>query len=62
MAEAVEKTDMLQSGGTRHDGIALDEDRNTFLPRPSDDPNDPLNFPLWLKVCSYPNSGVKSLI
>lgn len=30
--------------------ITTEQDRNTFLPRPSDDPNDPLNFPLWLKV------------
>lgn len=22
-----------------------------LLPRPSDDPRDPLNWPLWLKVC-----------
>lgn len=50
MAETAGKTDMLQSSGTRDNGIALDEDRNSFLPRPSDDPNDPLNFPLWLKV------------
>lgn len=31
-------------------GVAIDEDRNTFLPRPSDDPNDPLNWPMYLKV------------
>jgi hypothetical protein len=31
---------------------AIDQDRDTFLPRPSDDPNDPLNFPLWLKVAT----------
>lgn len=31
-------------------GTAIDQDRDTFLPRPSDDPNDPLNFPVWLKV------------
>lgn len=35
---------------TRHNDI-IDHDRNTFLPRPSDDPNDPLNWPLTLKVC-----------
>lgn len=31
---------------------AIDHDRGTFLPRPSDDPNDPLNFPMYLKVQS----------
>ncbi|KAH8655404.1 MFS general substrate transporter [Xylariales sp. PMI_506] len=28
----------------------IDHDRSTFLPRPSNDPNDPLNWPLTLKV------------
>ncbi|KAF8864891.1 MFS general substrate transporter [Acephala macrosclerotiorum] len=31
-------------------GVAIDQDRDTFLPRPSDDPNDPLNWPMYLKV------------
>ncbi|CAK7237905.1 hypothetical protein SBRCBS47491_010200 [Sporothrix bragantina] len=29
----------------------IDEDRNTFLPRPSNDPHDPLNWPSWIKFC-----------
>jgi hypothetical protein len=28
----------------------IENDRDTFLPRPSDDPNDPLNWPIFLKV------------
>lgn len=31
-------------------GVAIDQDRDTFLPRPSDDPNDPLNWPMYLKA------------
>jgi hypothetical protein len=37
---------------------AVDQDRDTFLLRPSDDPNDPLNFPLWLKVGQYCSSSL----
>lgn len=33
----------------RHNEI-IDHDRSTFLPRPSDDPRDPLNWPILLKV------------
>ena len=50
MAEAAKETGMLHSDEAGANGIALDQDRYTFIPRPSDDPNDPLNFPLWLKV------------
>jgi hypothetical protein len=32
--------------------LEADQDRDTFLPRPSDDPNDPLNWPMYLKVTS----------
>lgn len=39
-----------EDGDAPGDTITAEQDRNTFLPRPSDDPNDPLNFPLWLKV------------
>ena len=36
--------------------------RDTFIPRPSDDPNDPLNFPMWLKVDrNERESGISSL-
>lgn len=38
--------------------VATDDNRDTFLPRPSDDPNDPLNFPLWLKVGLHGLSGI----
>jgi hypothetical protein len=31
--------------------VAIDQNRDTFLPRPSDDPNDPLNWSIYLKVC-----------
>lgn len=30
----------------------IDHDRDTFLPRPSNDPKDPLNWPNSLKVCN----------
>lgn len=33
----------------RNDQV-IDHDRDTFLPRPSDDPKDPLNWALSLKV------------
>ncbi len=33
----------------RHNEI-IDHDRDTFLPRPSNDPKDPLNWPMSLKV------------
>lgn len=28
----------------------IDNDRSTFIPRPSDDPEDPLNWPMLLKA------------
>jgi hypothetical protein len=28
--------------------VVTDQDRTTFLPRPSDDPNNPLNWPMCL--------------
>ncbi len=46
-------TNMKDSNGgdaLERTNTAIDQDRDTFLPRPSDDPNDPLNFPMWLKV------------
>ncbi|OAA65309.1 Major facilitator superfamily domain, general substrate transporter [Niveomyces insectorum RCEF 264] len=33
------------------EGHDLDLDVSTFIPQPSDDPEDPLNWPLWLKIC-----------
>jgi hypothetical protein len=37
------KKDMEEVGRAQEHEIAPDEDHDTFLPRPSDDPNDPLN-------------------
>ena len=35
--------------------VDAEHDRNTFLPRPSDSPNDPLNWSMYLKVeCTSP--------
>jgi hypothetical protein len=30
--------------------LDVEHDRDTFLPRPSDSPNDPLNWSIYLKV------------
>jgi hypothetical protein len=30
--------------------VDVEHDRDTFLPRPSDSPNDPLNWSIYLKV------------
>jgi multidrug resistance protein len=53
---ASEKGHIAEDNAAGGDSRAVDQDRDTFLPRPSDDPNDPLNFPLWLKVRCLPNS------
>jgi hypothetical protein len=50
IATTSEKSNLADNNVAERIDIAVDHDRNTFLPRPSDDPNDPLNFPLWLKV------------
>jgi hypothetical protein len=49
MAPTEEKSEP-QGNTEQMENIAVDQERDTFLPRPSDDPNDPLNFPIWLKV------------
>lgn len=46
--QTVLEDEMVAGEATR--GTAIDQDRDTFLPRPSDDPNDPLNWPMYLKV------------
>jgi hypothetical protein len=51
MADAPTETkNMAEVGRAQEHEIAPDENRDTFLPRPSDDPNDPLNWPMYLKV------------
>jgi hypothetical protein len=45
-----EKNELPDSHTIERGMVTTEENRDTFLPRPSDDPNDPLNFPLWLKV------------
>ncbi len=45
-----DKGNVAEVGIAQQHHIAPDEDRDTFLPRPSDDPNDPLNWPMYLKV------------
>jgi hypothetical protein len=51
MADATTETkNTAEAGRAQEHEIAPDEDRDTFLPRPSDDPNDPLNWPMYLKV------------
>jgi hypothetical protein len=55
MADAPTETkNMAEVGRAQEHEIAPDEDRDTFLPRPSDDPNDPLNWPMYLKVSEIP--------
>ncbi|KAH8682693.1 MFS general substrate transporter [Xylariales sp. PMI_506] len=50
MATMDEKADLTEAELTARNNEIIDQDRSTFLPRPSDDPNDPLNWPLWLKI------------
>lgn len=45
-----EKSDYNENETVERNNQATDHDRNTFLPRPSDDPKDPLNWALSLKV------------
>lgn len=45
-----EKSELKENENIERNGHAIDRDRDTFLPRPSDDPNDPLNWALSLKV------------
>jgi hypothetical protein len=52
MVAAAKNEEAGDAGVTERHSIRAEQNRNTFLPRPSDDPNDPLNFPLWLKVNS----------
>jgi hypothetical protein len=44
-----EKAD-LDEAEVAIDNHHIDTNRETFLPRPSNDPNDPLNWPMGLKV------------
>lgn len=45
-----EKSEYNETGNVNENNQAIDQDRDTFLPRPSDDPKDPLNWALSLKV------------
>ncbi|KKY32686.1 putative mfs multidrug transporter [Diaporthe ampelina] len=45
-----EKPEYKETGNIDGDNQAIDHDRDTFLPRPSEDPKDPLNWALSLKV------------
>jgi hypothetical protein len=56
MAEAKlapEQKENVNEAGAQTSDAAIDQDRDTFLPRPSDDPNDPLNWPMYLKVTCF---------
>lgn len=55
---ADEKAELNEAELVSRNNQVIDHDRDTFLPRPSDDPKDPLNWSLSLKVCvAYPLSG-----
>lgn len=45
-----EKSEFKENESIERNDHAVDRNRDTFLPRPSDDPNDPLNWALSLKV------------
>lgn len=47
---ADEKSGLDGNENLTRNGQVIDHDRDTFLPRPSDDPKDPLNWALSLKV------------
>lgn len=53
-----EKSGFKEDENIERNDHAIDRDRDTFLPRPSDDPNDPLNWALSLKV-SIERSHIK---
>jgi len=56
-----EKENIAEAGGLVRTDTQIDQDRDTFLPRPSDDPNDPLNWPMYLKVgLHFGQGGEKS--
>lgn len=45
-----EKPEFKGNENVERNDQTIDHDRETFLPRPSDDPRDPLNWALSLKV------------
>lgn len=45
-----EKAELNEAELIERTNQAIDHDRDTYLPRPSDDPNDPLNWALSLKA------------
>ena len=45
-----EKAELNEAELVHMNNEIIDHDRNTFLPRPSNDPKDPLNWPIILKV------------
>lgn len=47
---AGEKSNLDENENSKRNIHVIDHDRQTFLPRPSDDPKDPLNWALSLKV------------
>ena len=55
-----EKPDFKGNENFKRNDQAIDQDRDTFLPHPSDDPQDPLNWALSLKVSidMFISSGV----
>lgn len=53
-----EKPEFKGNENVERNDQAIDHDRDTFLPRPSDDPRDPLNWALSLKV-SIAKSWIK---
>lgn len=45
-----EKPEMSEDESYERQHQVIDQNRDTFLPRPSDDPQDPLNWALPLKA------------
>jgi hypothetical protein len=50
LKQEVVQDENLAGEAARGREVSVDQDRDTFLPRPSDDLNDPLNWPMYLKV------------
>lgn len=45
-----EKPEISEDESSERQHQVIDHNRDTFLPRPSDDPQDPLNWALGLKA------------
>lgn len=48
--DVAEKVELNEAELVQINNEIIDQDRSTYLPLPSNDPKDPLNWPMTLKV------------